>query len=116
MLPLEETIKIKDYITVFVPKHIQKTIKTISKDGSKKPLYRAINENFENLRTMLEYGVQVPLSKWPKYKNINNLWKVDLPLAHRLWYTQIQTLDGIERRILGLERHKDYGRKFGYGA
>lgn len=83
-------------------------------------LFESLNAAIAKLRQNPLAGVQVPRTLWPasyiKSYGVDNLWKLNLPGAWRLVYT----VRGNEVEILAVlvewMTHKEYERRFGYGA
>ena len=81
-----------------------------------KELYKHLERAFNDILENAFCGIQIPKKLIPKeYKNLENLWKYNLPNAWRLLYTiKSPTKIEIISVILEWMSHKDYERKFKY--
>ena len=82
-------------------------------------LYDAISRARGRLKDNPQSGQRVPTKQIPRAfvskHGVDNLWKLNLPLAWRLLYSVIGNSVKIVSVILEWMTHKEYERRFGYG-
>lgn len=80
-----------------------------------KILKKWLERAFSDLEENAFCGIQIPKKLFPKeYKNLDNLWKYDLPKGWRLIYTVKKEEIIVLSIVLEWLDHKCYERRFKY--
>lgn len=104
---------------LFVDKKIQKSFEDLQKEKyEERELYKNLKNAFDNLKTNVYSGIQIPKRLIPKIYlkryNIGNLFKYDLPKGWRLIYSVVNKEIFVISLILEWLDHKEYERRFKY--
>ncbi|MFH1256743.1 MAG: hypothetical protein V1494_05640 [Candidatus Diapherotrites archaeon] len=83
-----------------------------------KQLYLVLNDAFVDIEGNAFVGIQIPKKLIPKEYilkyGLDNCWKYNLPNAWRLLYSVAREEILVVSIIIEWQKHKKYGRKFGY--
>ncbi|MCI0497197.1 MAG: hypothetical protein L0Z54_02755 [Thermoplasmata archaeon] len=105
----------KSITVIFDNAKVHDAYEELKRSKGEDALLKALNKAFDALKRDPFCGIQIPKRQFPRaYRNLDNLWKYELPSGWRMLYYVKGDNVNILAVILEWIDHKRYDRLFGY--